>query len=329
MKSSFAPLVTRRRALGLLGSAGLAAGVVLDTSPALAAVPRRVYDLVPIQVADGVWMIEGATEYFSDKNGGAIVNCALIETLTGLVIIDTGASLRYGQALQDVAAQISPIGVAAVFNTHHHPDHFFGNQVFADKPIYALAGTQKLAEQDGDGFSDNMYRLLGDWMRGTEPVPPNQALTSSSITIGGRDFSLYPLEGHTDADLAILDRKSGILIAGDLAFLDRAPTTPHADLNAWRGSLDSLASLNAGAIIPGHGPLDTSGASLIQTRAYLDWLDKTLRQAATEGLSMVEVMNEDIPPDYAAMGAMPQEFHRSVAHLFPDIEREILPVSNP
>lgn len=321
---------TRRHALGLMGTVGLAAaaGIPIPRT-AVAAAPRRVYDLVPVKVADGVWMIEGATDYFSDANGGAIVNCALIETATGLVIIDTGPSLRYGEALRDIAGQISPLGIAALFNTHHHPDHFFGNQVFSDKPIHALAGTKKLAEEEGDAFSDNMYRLLGDWMRGTEVIPPNQTLNISSISIGGRDFTLYPLEGHTGADLAILDRKTGILIAGDLAFLDRAPTTPHADVAKWRAALDDLAAIGAGAIIPGHGPLDTSGASLTQTRAYLDWLDATLRQAAAEGLSMVEIMAGEVPADYAAMGAMPDEFYRSVSHLYPDIERQILPLSNP
>lgn len=321
---------TRRNALGLMGTAGLtiAAGLRFPRT-AVAATPRRVYDLVPVKVADGVWMIEGATDYFSDANGGAIVNCALIETATGLVIIDTGPSLRYGEALRDVAGQISPVGIAAIFNTHHHPDHFFGNQVFADKPIHALAGTKKLAEEEGDAFSDNMYRLLGDWMRGTEVIPPNQTLNISSISIGGREFSLYPLEGHTGADLAILDRKTGILVAGDLAFLDRAPTTPHADLEKWRAALDDLAAVRAGAIVPGHGPLDTSGASLTQTRAYLDWLEATLRQSAAEGLAMVEIMAGEIPADYAALGAMPDEFYRSVSHLYPDIERQILPLSNP
>ena len=66
-----------------------------------------------------------------------------------------------------------------------------------------------------------------------------------------------------------------------------------------------------------------------QTRAYLDWLDKTLRDAAAQGYDMVEIMQFDMPADYAAMGAMPEEFHRSVAHLYGEIEREVMPMAAP
>lgn len=311
----------------LAGTAGTGA-MVCAPSAAVFAAPKKAYDLSPVQVADGLWMIEGSTEYFTSENGGAIVNCALIETGTGIVIVDTGPSRRYGEALLEVARGLNGRGVTAIVITHHHPDHFFGNQVFGAAPIHALPETRALAASEGDGFADNMYRLLGDWMRGTEPVPPNADIASSLLEIGGRTFRTLPLSGHTGADLALLDQKTGTLIAGDLAFLNRAPTTPHADLDAWRAALSTLEGIDAAAILPGHGPLDRSGQSLAQTRAYIDWLEETLEDAALEGLDMVEIMATELPPEFAGMGAMPQEFHRSVAHLYPQIEREALPLGN-
>ena len=313
--------LTKRQFLSAVG------GVIATSSLPMSvhAAPLS-YDLGPVQVADGIWMIEGRTEYFSTENGGAIVNCALIETDSGIVIVDTGPSRKYGEALLDLARGLNGRGVAGVMITHHHPDHFFGNQVFADKPIHALPETRALAASQGDGFADNMYRLLGDWMRGTEPVPPNTDVASSVISIGGRTLETLPLSGHTGADLAILDQKTGLLIAGDLAFLNRAPTTPHADLPTWRAALAVLEETKASAILPGHGPLDTSGTSLSQTRDYLDWLEATLKQAAVDGLDMVEIMDQPLPDRFASMGAMPQEFHRSIAHLYPAIERDTLPL---
>ncbi|MDD9911342.1 MAG: quinoprotein relay system zinc metallohydrolase 1 [Ahrensia sp.] len=327
--------LTRRAAAGAIASAGLIAatgltlGSAIQAPPASAAIKNGNYDLVPRQVADGVWFVEGAREYFTQDNGGDIVNCVLIETDAGMVIIDTGVSLKYGQALRQAAASLSGLGIAASFNTHHHPDHWFGNQVFADRPIYALGETASLARAEGDGFSDGMYRLLGNWMRGTETTPPTQTITSSSITIGGRIFVLYPLSGHTGADLALLDKKTGTLITGDLAFYERAPTTPHADLPKWYEALDALAAVEAALIIPGHGPEDRDGQSLEQTRTYLTWLETGLKQAAAEGLDMVEIMEETLLPDaFKNLGAMPQEFHRSVSHLYPAIERQAMPLSN-
>ncbi len=311
---------TRRHLLGAL-AAGLAA-------PKAFAQARHVYDLQPRSIGDGLWMIEGATEHFTDANGGAIVNIVLARGQTGLILIDTGPSRRYGEALATLARRLDLRGVSAVVNTHHHPDHFFGNQVFADVPILALGETQAAARAEGDGFSDNMYRLLGDWMRGTEVVPPTRALDGGSQLIDGRRVEALPLGGHTVADLALLDTATGTLVGGDLAFLDRAPTTPSADLPCWLGALDALESVGAAQLVPGHGPLDRAGRAVAQTRAYLGWLDTTLREAARAGLDMVEIMQHPLPPEFAGMGAQPQEFQRSVAHLFPEIERMELPRGN-
>ena len=312
---------TRRTVLTLLGAA-----CVPVTSTKLFATPNKTYDLVPYKVGDGVWMVEGTTEYFTQENGGAIVNCALFETDLGMVIVDTGPSLRYGRALREAAHQINGRGIAACINTHHHPDHFFGNQVFADRPIYGLDRMISLAKTEGDAFSDNMYRLLGDWMRGTEVTPPTKTLDSSSLRIGNRSFRLIPLAGHTDSDLVLIDQKTGTLVSGDLAFLDRAPTTPHADISKWRESIEFLKSLANPGILPGHGPFDTAGKSLDQTLDYINWLERTLVQAANAGHDMMEIMEHSVPERFASMGAMPTEFHRSVSHLYPTIERNVMPL---
>ena len=309
--------VTRRTAVGLLGAA--------LTVPAQARA-RFTYDLSPKKVADGIWMLEGSTDYFSMENGGDIVNCTILEGDDGMVVVDTGSSRRYGEALLDVIKNLSGKPIATVVNTHHHPDHFFGNQVFEGIPIRALSETGALAAEHGDAFADNMYRILGDWMRGTEVVPPTQSLPPGDVALGGREMEAIPLAGHTEADLALVDKKTGVLIAGDLAFFNRAPTTPSADLDVWRDSIDLLEGIDAAAIIPGHGPFDPARASLPQTRAYLDWIEDALQAAAEDGLDMVEVMDLPLPEQFASMGAEPDEFYRSVSHLFGDIENKALPL---
>lgn len=314
--------LTRRKTLGLLG----AAATLGLPRPATAA--RLQYDLDPRQVADGIWMIEGAPEYFSKENGGAIVNIALLRGETGMIVVDTGSCLRYGEALRAAIQRIDLRGPSVVINTHHHPDHFFGNAAFAGVPKRAIAPTILAAQAEGEGFSDNMYRLLGDWMRGTEVVPPSEVIEGGATMIDGRAMTALPLAGHTAGDLALIDQATGVMITGDLAFLDRAPTTPHADLATWQASLATLGQQGPAAILPGHGPFESGARALTQTSAYLDWLDTKLRDAARDGQDMVEIMLEKLPDRWAGMGAMPQEFERSVAHLFADIEREILPPAN-
>ena len=71
-------------------------------------------------------------------------------------------------------------------------------------------------KQLGNGFSDAMYYIARDWMRGTEIVLPEKAVATGVEEIGGRRLNLFALAGHTASDLAIYEEKSRLLITGDL-----------------------------------------------------------------------------------------------------------------
>jgi len=175
------------------------------------------------------------------------------------------------------------------------------------------------------GFADNMYRLLGDWMRGTAPVAPTVALEANKESVGGRDFSLFYLSGHTSADFVIRDDETGVLFSGDLAFLYRAPTTPHANIEQWQSALQQLRSTDRDLILPGHGPHDAKGESLAQTADYLDWLSGTLADSVEQGLTMNEAMLLPIPARFESLGVVRTEFERSVVHLYPALEDSLWP----
>lgn len=291
----------------------------------VAAAASLKYDLRAKEIAPKTWGVFGATEYFDLGNGGNIANVAFVEVPDGVVVIDTGPSRRYGEALLDLIATKAPgKKVLRVYNTHHHPDHFLGNQVFDPSIIAAPQSVIDNIKSDGEAFAGNMYRLVGDWMRGTSPVTPGVALAAPSEEIGGRRFSFQYLSGHTSADFVVRDDETGLLFAGDLAFLNRAPTTPHADLAAWRKSLAALRATDRALLLPGHGPEDGRSASLDQTLDWLDWLDGTLRDAVMRGLTMNEAMDLPIPPRFAALGVARGEYQRSVVHLYQRLEDELL-----
>ena len=284
------------------------------------------YPLEATEIASKTWAVLGASEFFEFSNGGNIVNAAFIEVPDGVVVIDTGPSKRYGEAFRALIEKTLPgREILRVYNTHHHPDHFLGNQAF---DVETIASSRKVIENstlEGDGFTDNLYRLLGDWMRGTLIQPPGVALEADSEDVGGRTFSLFYLSGHTSADFVIRDDETGVLFTGDLAFLYRAPTTPHANIPVWQGSIDTLAGIDRDLILPGHGPRDPSGESLTQTSDYLDWLGGTMEQAVDSGLTMNEAMLLPIPERFAGLGVVRSEFERSVVHLYPGLEETVLP----
>lgn len=242
------------------------------------------------------------------------------------MLVDAGPSLRYGEALARLAMDLTGGPVVRIYLTHLHPDHVYGGAAFPPDRVAATPTLTDVLSREGRSFSDGMYRLLGDWMRGTEFQPPAATISGERETIGGRTFRLLPLSGHSVSDLALLDEQTGTLIAGDLVFHDRAPSTPHADLAQWRASLDTLSGLGHRRVVPGHGPVDpTPGGAIGQTRDWIAWLETALQRAAADGLDMVEAGALPIPERFAGLKAARYELQRSVAHLYPAIEARAWP----
>ena len=286
------------------------------------------YALQPQTVAPGIYAFIGKREDFSTVNGGNIVNTGFIVGTDGILVIDSGPSRRYGEQMRAAITQTSPLPLRQVFNTHHHPDHFLGNQAFADIPRLALASTRQGIVTEGNAFAENLYRLAGDWMQGTEADIPDALQATGRILLAGRPLRLLALHGHTAGDLAIYDETTGVLFAGDLVFHQRAPTTPHANIERWLASLETLEAITREpgfhALVPGHGPISHDAGPIRQTRAWLFWLMQTMRTAAAAGLDMNEIWQQPLPDAFKDMPLGQREFQRSVGHLFPAAEQEAL-----
>ena len=284
------------------------------------------YGLQAIDLGKGCYAVRGDDGYFSFSNGGNLANIGFIATGDGVVVIDTGPSKRYGEALRALIADTVPgAKIREVLITHLHPDHYLGNQAFDDVPI--RAGPQTMADiaASGEDFTLNMYRLAGDWMRGTESVLPTSPLIEGVQSIGSHQIEVRRFEGHSGEDVVVFDHSCDVLYAGDLVFNRRAASTPHADLARWKASLESLASLQLGVVVPGHGPIDRNGSALRQTLAYVDWLDRLLTLAVHSGLDLTEAMQLPIPPEFADHALARDAYQRSVTTLFPALEIRYLP----
>lgn len=300
----------------------------LLTWPLLVAPPASAegsYRLTPVELTENVWIVEGKRENFSNLNGGNILNTAFVVTGDGVVVIDTGPSRQYGEELREAIAAVTDQPVTHVLLTHHHPDHVFGNQAFAPDTLYSLSGTRDLLAEQGDAFADNMYRMVGHWMKGTEVVLPQQILEPGYLEVGEHRFQLLEMTGHTGADLVILDESSGVLFASDMVFHNRALTTPQTPgLEQWRSELEALEALSFRYVVPGHGPVSESLAPFHQTRDYLVWLQTTLQESARQGLTASEVMALPIPDRFSEVAEARYELIRTTTHLYPSYEKAAL-----
>lgn len=353
----------------LLGAAGLAWGMVVTPAvaqtaspPGPAVLPATTttakpatldYGLAPRELVPGHWVIEGAVDDFGRHNGCNIINTAFILTAQGPVVINTGPSRLYGEqqrravarvagaatvATATVAATVTvtttgqPVATAAtgrVLNLNLHPDYFFGNQAWGGWPTLALAGSRAGMRAEGAAYADNLYRLCGDWMAGTEPTPAQADVAAGPLAVGQRTLVLHRLQGHTADDLVVLDPAAGVAYVGGLVFMNRVPTTPHADFGRWLASLDTLETLLTQGhykwVVPSHGPVHSGLVGLQQTRDWLRWLTATMQTSADNGLDLNEVLHHPgVPPQFAHWAAMPAELHRSLTQWYPTFEARAL-----
>ena len=286
------------------------------------------YRLRARELAPGVYVVEGANADFSPANGCNIINTGFIVGDSGVLVINTGPSRLYGEQLRALIGRTTGQPVAAVLQLNLHPDYFLGNQAFADVPRWATAATIAGIRRESAAYETNLYRLCGDWMKGTESLPPERELDAAvrggQWQVGGRSFDLRELQGHTASDLVLVDRSSGVAFVGGLVFARRVPTTPHADLPAWLKSLDALQAMALKTVVPSHGPVHADGSGLAGTRAYLQWLDGHFRHAADAGWDMNELLRTPVPSAFRDWAAWDTEYVRNVAHLYPRYERAAL-----
>ncbi len=276
------------------------------------------YQLQAKQVAKDTYVVVGKSESFSSANGGNIANTGFVVTAQGVILFDTGPSLRYGTQLRTLIGKITDQPIQLVLNSHLHPDHFLGNGAFSDAPVHSSLKTIQQLQVVGDDLATGLYDLVGDWMRDTQVHMPTPIATGQIYSDQYHDIELIELEGHSTSDLMLYDRHTGVLFAGDLVFFNRAPTTPHATVPNWMTALSRINQLQPRIIVPGHGQPTDGLSAMQQTNDYLIWLAETLTDSAEQGLHFHEVKQLQAPFEQMKLKAF--ELERSLIHLYRDIE---------
>lgn len=282
------------------------------------------YALKPVRIAGDTWVVMGKNEAFSPDNGGLIANIGILMTPEESLIFDTGPSKAFAEALANWITAQGGGPIRYVLNSHAHPDHFLGNQVFPTDRIQAAEPTRDAIAAQGADLAENLYRMVGESMKGTRSVTPGQVVTNHRFRLGDHQLEVRILKGHSDSDLVLIDHTTGVLFSGDLVFYNRALTTPHAVLADWLTALNQLQDIPHRILVPGHGPVHQHGEGITQTRNYLKWLDKSFKQGAEEGWSMAEMLSWPLNPAFKQVVMQRYEFTRSLSHWYPQYEENAL-----
>ncbi|MGG6314424.1 MBL fold metallo-hydrolase [Paenibacillus macerans] len=208
------------------------------------------------------------------------VNCYLVEEEDGITLID--AALPYSAEGIERAVKNTGKPLTRIVLTHVHDDHVGALDAlkakYPDVPVHVSARDARL--MDGDVSLDP-----GEPQAAIRGGVPKKLATRADVLFkdGERIGSLLAVAapGHTPGSFALLDTRSGALIAGD-AFQTRAgiavsgtvrPLFPFPALATWHketalATALKLADLKPALLAVGHGPmLERPGAAMAKAIA--------------------------------------------------------------
>ncbi len=231
-------------------------------------------------------------------------------------------------------AAVSNQPIKYLVNTHYHPDHTGGNELFARDGVTIVA-------------QDNVkIRLQAGTTNGltgakTPPAPqgalPSDTYTNfSKIRLNGRVADLKHIaNAHTDGDTYVWFKTANVLSTGDTVTIGRYPNIDFANGGNIKGMIAAtdayLKLTNARTkIVPGHGPL-ADRAGLIEYRTMLvtarDRMEKLVKEGKSEDDVVAAKPFADLDAKWAPTELAAKNFIRVVYHSIadkPDTRRPLL-----
>ena len=276
-------------------------------------------------VAPGVYASIADLGDVSPANRGEVGNIGFVVGETGVLAIDAGVSYRHGESFMAAIATMTPLPVALVVLTDPIQEFHFGAAPFQDRgvPILAHRDAAALIAQRCATCLQRLRVTLGEaeMARSRVVVPDRLIDGTTSMNVGGRDVELLYF-GRTAApgNLAVLDRRSGVLFAGGLVSIDRIPRLRDGDLDTWIDALETLDAVPATVIVPGHGPVGTP-AQARRTLAYLQALKSTVGALYRRGVGLAESLKAADLPDFRGWSLYSTLHQENVQELYLRLER--------
>jgi glyoxylase-like metal-dependent hydrolase (beta-lactamase superfamily II) len=129
-------------------------------------------------------------------------------------------------------------------------------------------------------------------------------------------------EAHSEADLTVLDRATGTLVAGDLVFDDHLPTL-EGSLAGWLSVLEEMGGIEAEHVVPGHGgPLLPWPEGGEPVRRYLGALARDVRALLAQGATIGEAAGAAAAEEAGAWALFEEHNPRNATVAYAEIEWE-------
>lgn len=196
-----------------------------------------------------------------------------------VLVIDANFPSGAREVIPKIQAQTNkPIRFA--FDTHHHGDHAYGNQIWADQGAVPVAHENVISEMKKyetaffggqPGRWEESAKQRED-VRATRLKPPTLLYRDIMIFDDGkhRVELRYFGVGHTHGDGFAWLPNERILFTGDAAVNGPYNYFADGDSGAWVDTLAKAQELGASIVAPGHGPSGTDSIIEAQRQYFVD-----------------------------------------------------------
>jgi len=224
--------------------------------------------------------------------GDLKVNSTIITGAKEAILIDSQFLMSDAHR---VAAMILESGkhLTIVYNTHPHPDHYFGNvvmhQAFPSAQIFALP---KVVDGVKAGWDQRLTFWKGTGAYSADNLPSEHAypspLAGDTLTLEGETLRIIgPVQGDSPGDNSYVWIPSlKAIIGGDIIFSGAhfpigGPT--HAQRMDWIKVLDGMAKLKPAIVVAGHqGPDAPRDASVLSfMKDYIKFFETARASSAS------------------------------------------------
>ena len=243
-------------------------------------------------VAPDVYFHEGDPRRGHSNNGWIVLE-------DYIVVVDANYPSGAKEVMPKVRAT-SAKPVRFVVDTHHHGDHAYGNQLWADEGATLVAHTGVLEElkKSGGAAWEFSAKSRPDVAASKLKLPSVLYPDTLYFDDGHRRVELHWFGvAHTHGDTFLWLPREKILFTGDACVNGPHNNVRDGDIGEWIATLEKVKQLGAEKVCPGHGPM--GGPEIIaDQQSYFIELRRAVQTLVEAKKSLTEV--QTAVPELAA-----------------------------
>ena len=248
----------------------------------------------------------GCSAWMQPDGGWGWSNAGLVIGTGASLLIDTLFDLpSTSEMLAGMAWFTERHPIATLVNTHSDGDHYFGNQLLANRGVEIIASKAAADLMTQEAVDETVALTaipgpVGDFVRkifapfnfdGIQSTGPTQTFSGEHhIDVGGREVQLIQVgPAHTPGDTLVYIPDAKTLYAGDILFIGGTTIVWAGPPQRWVDACDLILDLDVFVIVPGHGPV-TDKSGVHQVREYLSYVICEATKRFEDGLSIDEAV---------------------------------------